>query len=439
MFDSIRQMWRHLLARLRSGGFLANVLVLAGGTGLSQLILILSSPILTRLYPPAEFGVLAVFSSSLGMLVVVATLRYEFALPLPTSSSMAMNLVVVNGVALLGTSALTGLVLWLFGPQILSWLSIPELGPFLWLLPVAMFIAGGAQSLSYWFVRQRQFDRITQSKVGQGFAIASSQLLMGWLGAGAAGLIVGNVLGRAVGALILFFGLLKTGGEYFRSISLERVKQAAWRYRRFPLISSWSGLLNQGGLQLPTLLFASFFGVEVAGWYGLAQRMAGVPITLVAYSVSQVYFGEASRLRNEDPTAMRSLFLRVASRLLLFVGAPMLLLGLTAPWVFGFVFGEQWRLSGWYIVLLLPMFLGQIVVRPLSQSLNILERQDIQLYWDIARLLTIVLVIIASRFLFGFGMMMTLGLYSFAMLGMYGIYFVVMFRQISQPLERGEA
>jgi len=185
-------------------------------------------------------------------------------------------------------------------------------------------------------------------------------------------------------------------------------------------------------LQLPTLLFASFFGVEVAGWYGLAQRMAGVPITLVAYSVSQVYFGEASRLRNENPVAMRGLFLRVASRLLLFVGVPMALLGLTAPWVFGFVFGDQWRLSGWYIVLLLPMFVGQIVVRPLSQSLNILERQEIQLYWDIARLLVIVVVIVSSRFLLGFGMAKTLAFYSLAMFVMYSVYFWIMFLQISK-------
>ena len=439
MIDSMRQTWGRLASRLRDGGFLTNVLVLAGGTGLSQLILILASPILTRLYPPAEFGVLTVFSSTLGMLVVAATLRYEFAIPLPASSAAAINLLALNGLVLLGTSGLVGAVLWLFGPQIIAWFSISELAPFLWLLPAAMFIAGGVQALGYWFVRQRQFNRITQSKVGQGAAIAGGQLLLGWLGAGATGLIGGNVFGRAVGALILLFGLLKTGGEDVRSISLARIKQVAWRYRRFPLISSWSGLLNQGGLQLPALLFASFFGVEVAGWYGLAQRMAGAPITLVAYSVSQVYFGEASRLRNEDPAAMRRLFLRVASRLLLFVGAPMLLLGLTAPWVFGFVFGEQWRLSGWYIVLLLPMFLGQIVVRPLSQSLNILERQDIQLYWDIARLLTIVLVIVASRFLFGFGMMMTLGAYSLSMLGMYGIYFVVMFRHISQLHERSKA
>jgi O-antigen/teichoic acid export membrane protein len=432
MSNRIRYQWRDLLIRVRGGGFLANVLVLAGGTGLSQLVLILASPFLTRLYSPSEFGVLAVFSSTLGLLAVVATLRYEFAIPLPESTASAINLLAANGLVLVGTSVLTGIMVFFFGDDLVTLLSIPELAPFLWLLPVGMFAAGGVQSLTYWFVRQRQFKRLTQARVGQSLTSAGGQLFMGWQQMGSIGLVGGNISGRIVADIILFVDLVREDRDLFKHIRLSDIKRAAWRYRRFPLISSWSGLLNQSGLQLPTLLFASFFGVQAAGWYGLAQRIAGIPITLIAYSVSQVYFSEASRLRNENPKEMRRLFLRIASKLLLFVGAPLVIGGLTAPWLFGFVFGEKWRISGWYIVALLPMFLGQIVVRPLSQSLNILERQDLQLYWDIGRLIAIIGAIGLSHFVFHLEMMGTLALYSLSMLVMYLIYFVVMFIQITK-------
>jgi O-antigen/teichoic acid export membrane protein len=50
---------------------------------LGQAITVLVSPILTRLYTPEDFGVFGVYASILGIVTVVASLRYEYALPLP--------------------------------------------------------------------------------------------------------------------------------------------------------------------------------------------------------------------------------------------------------------------------------------------------------------------------------------------------------------------
>ncbi|MBC7345458.1 MAG: lipopolysaccharide biosynthesis protein, partial [Clostridia bacterium] len=58
----------HLKALLSKSSFARNVAVLAGGTAVGQAIVVLASPILTRLYTPGDFGVLAVYSSLLGIL-----------------------------------------------------------------------------------------------------------------------------------------------------------------------------------------------------------------------------------------------------------------------------------------------------------------------------------------------------------------------------------
>ena len=430
MSETLQYKFQSLKLRLQNSSFLGNVLILAGGTGLAQLIVVLATPILTRIYTPEEFGVLTVFISALGLMIVVSALRYEIAIPLPVSSVVAINLTALSGLIVLGMSLFLGGMLMVWGPMLARRFSVPQLVPYLWLFPVGLFISGIFQTLSYWHIRQQKFKRLTEARVSQSVGMVGSQLLMGWQGIGAMGLVSGYVFGRVVAGAWLLHALLHEQRSLFRDIHFHNLKQAASRYRRFPLISSWSGLLNQGGLQAAPLLLAAFYGAQVAGLFGLAQRVAGIPLTLIGRSVSQVYLGEASRLRNENPEAMRRLFLRTALKLFLYVGIPLLLGGSIAPWIFGFVFGDQWRLSGWYIVVLLPMFLGQMVVTPLSQTLNILERQDLQLIWDATRIAVVVTVIWLASVVLKLASLPSLALYGGAMFVMYGILFLMMWGQL---------
>ncbi len=434
---TIRTRLQMLIQRLRSGSFLGNVLILAGGTGLGQLIVVLATPILTRLYGPEEFGVLTVFVSVLTILLSISALRYDIAIPLPEEESAAINLVALGFLVASSFSLLSGVVSRLLRKQVEVWLPTPQMMAYLWwLLPVALFAGSVYQIAVYWHVRKKRFSRLSQARVSQSLASAGAQLGMGLLSAGSIGLTGGYALGQITAGGVLFGSLVKEDRGLLHQITRNRIKDAAFRYRRFPLISSWSALLNSGGLQLPSLLLLAFFGAATAGWFGLAQRVMGIPISLIGYSVSQVYLGEASRLRNENPEAMRQLFLRTATRLFIFVGVPMMIGGGIAPWAFGFIFGEQWRASGWFIIALLPMFLGQVVAMPLSQSLNILERQDLQLYWDAARVLFVTLSLSSSYYYFHLGAMATLTLYSVVMFLMYVVYLTLMYRQISLSVSK---
>ena len=78
------------------GGFVRSVLTVASGSAAAQLLLSLALPVLARLYTPAEYGVLAVYSAILTVLVVVASLRYESAIRLPREESSAGSLLVLT-------------------------------------------------------------------------------------------------------------------------------------------------------------------------------------------------------------------------------------------------------------------------------------------------------------------------------------------------------
>lgn len=136
-------------ALLPSGGFLRNVSVLAGGAALAQGLSILAAPLLSRLYAPEDFGVLGVYASLLAIAGVVASLRYELAIPLPEDDAVAGDVLRLALVTCVLISAVAGLVVLVFGSWLVSVLNAPGLAPYLWLLPLGVLVLGLYQALSY--------------------------------------------------------------------------------------------------------------------------------------------------------------------------------------------------------------------------------------------------------------------------------------------------
>ena len=79
-------------APTRSSSFATDVLKLVTGTTFAQIIAILASPLLTRLYGPEAFGFLALFTSITSIIGVIACMRYEMAIMLPKTDEEAANL-----------------------------------------------------------------------------------------------------------------------------------------------------------------------------------------------------------------------------------------------------------------------------------------------------------------------------------------------------------
>jgi len=403
---------------LPRGRFARSVALLAGGTALGQAITVLVSPILTRLYTPEDFGVFGVYASILGIVTVVASLRYEYALPLPEDDETAANILVLCFILLFGMTTLSWLVIHGLGNQIVTWANVPGLKPYLWLIPLGMLGAGTYQILNYWAVRKRDFPRIARTRLSRGVARAALQVGVGFVNSGPLGLLLGQFAGETAGSTSLGLAAWRKDRAPFKAVSLQEIRRAGARYKRFPLFSSWADLLDALGLQVPQLLFAAFYGAEVAGWFALGQRAIAVPLNIVVDSVAQVYFGEAARLPRDDPKAMKRLFLKLTGRLALIGGIPVAVICALAPWFFAIVFGPGWGTAGRYVQILGPMFAVRFAIVPLSHTLNVLERQDLYLIWDGTRFVLVVGALLVGRLL-AFSHIAAIGVYSLSMLTAY--------------------
>jgi len=120
--------------------FARGVSVLVGGTAAAQLLTVLAAPLLTRLYSPEDFGLLAVYGSLLALIGVMSSLRYELAIPLPEDDGEAANLAVLS-LILVGISALlSGVLVLLLDTAIADALGVPALADYSWLLPVGVLL-----------------------------------------------------------------------------------------------------------------------------------------------------------------------------------------------------------------------------------------------------------------------------------------------------------
>jgi O-antigen/teichoic acid export membrane protein len=370
-------------------GFLKNASLLAGSTAIGRALLVAVSPLLTRLYTVDDFGILAVYGSLLSICSVAVALRYDIAVPLPERTDQAMNLLAFALSSVFLMSGVIGGGFWIFRDPISEVLNVPEFSPYIWLLPVGLLGVGAYRTLNYWAVRMKEYGVLGWTRITQSIAAAVSQVGLGILAVGPIGLIVGKVLGRTAGIGSLA-SLLKKEVTSLRRVQLRRMVALARRYSKFPVLSVPGALLNNAGLYVPTLFLSTIFGSTVTGWFALAERVLKAPVSLIGNATQQVYIGEASELARTDPDAMLDLFDDTSLKLLVIGLVPALLAFALGPWAFEFIFGDGWRTAGVYVRILSPMLLVRFVASPLSQTLNILEQQQVLMVWEALRLILIV-------------------------------------------------
>ena len=235
------------------------------------------------------------------------------------------------------------------------------------------------------------FNIIARTKVSQGAIGPLSQIGMGLAGAGAWGLIIGFIIGQSTGIGLLFSRLV-LAPHVLRNVSAAGMMAMAKRFRRFPLISSWSGLINAVGSSYFLLVAVPLLYTNAAaGFVFLTDRIIGRPLLLISTSILQVYVGNVSKLLGSDPTAIRQRFLQLAGHQLVIVATWLAVTNAAAPYLFPLVFGKEWQAAVPYLHVLSIAYLPQMVMHALTHTLQVIERQKcLSAAWETGRLIAVV-------------------------------------------------
>ncbi len=382
----IRMVDTDVPARREGRSALRSIATLLTGTVASQVIGIVTMPLLSRIYGPAAFGVLAVFLSVSAVVSMVSALRYDYAIVLPGNDEDAHRLRQLSTGLVSLISALTVIttiaVFWLSRPTDRHWWVL--------LIGVSVFLAGETSILYFWLTRKRRYRAQSLSRIVQALITAATQAGLGWLLAPTgewliAGYLVGQVFG--VGVLIAMDDARKTAPV--------RDRRSWWslmvRYRKMPLLNAPNALVDSLRLNGINMIIGGR-SLHALGQFSMAWKLAQAPMALIASAISQVYY---QRMAVATPGTLKTLVRSVTLRALLLGFLPFLTLGLVAPIVVPWFLGAQWAEAGLVVQALTPWLYLNVATAPLSTVFIVAERQGTMLIFAIVYLvvpLTILLL-----------------------------------------------
>ncbi|MBE2187351.1 MAG: oligosaccharide flippase family protein [Rhodothermales bacterium] len=405
--------------------FLRQAATLLVGTGMAQLIPLLASPLLARLYDAQAFGTFGLFYSICSTASVLASGRYELAVLLPKSDQGAYNLVRVALLLAVGISAALVVTALFFREPLAAQLGEAALAPWLPWVSVGVMTTAGYQAFNYWMNRTDQYGWMASTRTLRSLVQAGGSIGLAMALGGAGGLVWGWLAGQVVGFLVLGIHFWRTTAALRACSTCADVKKMAARYIRFPLYSVPADTLNSIIAQLPIWILTIHFSTSVTGQVFFAQRILAAPLGMIGAAVGDVFKQRASLAFIEQGSSLvlwkKTLWGLVA------LAVPLgLVVVLGGPWLFATLFGDEWRPAGEYARLLSPFLMLSLIANPLSRILYVAEKQNVDLWWQIALfIVTFGALWLGSRRGDPFDAVL---FYALAYSGMYLVYLVLSYR-----------
>lgn len=363
--------------------FITNVLKLISGSVAAQSLSILLIPIITRIYNPGDFGIFQLFMSISGILVIVSTFSYQFAIMLPKTEEDAANITAVCVVLVTFTSLLTGVLILLLPDNVDHIFNTPGISRYLPLIPLITFLNGMFFVQNYWLSRKTRFGVIAGSRVSNTLTSKAFQIGFAKWSITPFGLVGGFIAGYVFADLVMLRGI-KKDLQVFKKISITKMKEMAILYKKFPLFSSWSSVANTISPQVPAFLLAYFYSTSVVGYFSLANQVVNMPMGIVGSAIGQVFFQKVSEVKNGNGTGDMKVIVKEVYQKLISIGIfPMILLMLIGEQIFTFAFGDNWQIAGTYVKILVPWIFLVFLSSPISTLYNVYEKQTVWLIFSI--------------------------------------------------------
>jgi len=227
-------------------GLARNVLTLFTGSTIAQAIPVIISPVLTRIFPVADFATLTVVTTLISLLGVIVCGRYEIAIGLPSDEKEAKQLVYLAITVSIIVASLAMILILFFNNHLAVLLNNEAAAPYLLLVPFTALMYGINQALTYWNIRKRNYALMSSSRVSQSIANSGTSLALGYSAWSINGLVLGNITGNVAALLYTWFRTKSNGGLSFNKseIHTSEMKKLAIKYSDLPKVNGVHALTD---------------------------------------------------------------------------------------------------------------------------------------------------------------------------------------------------
>jgi O-antigen/teichoic acid export membrane protein len=371
------------LKKLRyRNSFIRNSFTLTAGTIISQAIPVLFSPILTRLFTPDEFGLLAIITSITAILSVISTGKYESAILIAKDDFDAATLALLSLILSFCFSILAVVFLLFYSLEIIQILNQPRIEYLIFFCPLISFFISIYQIYNEWTIKTNRFLTLSFNKMYNSGAITLSNLYFGLINFLNGGLILGEVIGRFLTSIICIGKVLKYDFGIFKSIKVWNLRKMLKCYSNCPRFILPAQLLNTLGAQLTILLISSLFNESELGYFSMTILVLSVPTSIISNAIRDVFKQKANEEFKKKKNC-RTLFYRTVRAISILSIVIFSLLYIVLPDLFALVFGNNWRIAGEYARVLTPMVMISFISESVLGMFIVAEKMKALLKWQI--------------------------------------------------------
>ena len=384
----------------REKQMLKSIAYLVGGVGGAQLLNLLVSPVLSRLYVPHDFGIMGIYVSLVLLFGALSSLSLHFALPIEKDKENAKVLLSLSGLL-----PIAFLILGFIAVSFLYYFQFDfDLSGMIFLLPISILFMAYQGVFEQWNSRSEKHSVTAGVAFGQSLLVNLLKILFGVLGF-SYGLVLGQSFLGVVGALVCVWYIYKYGiGFDYNRLRKSFSLNIDYVHYRTPQV-----LLSSFAQALPVLAFGVIYDPDVVGFFVLAKAIVSAPALIFGNAVGNVV---APRLGTIAGMPQFGCEYRKPMFYMLLIGVPsVVVFFFIAEWLFSLVYGDEWMQAGSQAVWLSVWYLAFMVVRPAIVAVAIVEAQKELL---IIELFTLILKSISLYFsyIFDIDAVVALAIYS---------------------------
>lgn len=379
--------------------FVRNVIIMVSGTAGAQIITMLISPLITRMYGPNAFGILGIFTAMTSIITPLVSLTYPIAIVLPEDDHDAKLIYYLSLIVSLFLAILSIIMLLFWGDAVINIFNIEKIASYMWYIPFIILITSFMQINEQWSIRKKQFTISAQASFAQAIIIQVGKVILGIKYPIAAILIFLTSFGDGIKALFLYLHFVKSDLSSKKRITYQDLKKTALMFSDFPKYRAPEVLLNAISQSLPTLLLATYFSPASVGFYTLTKSVLSMPTILIGKSLGDVFYPEVATAKINGAN-ITNIILKSTLSLALIGLFPFGIVIIFGPQLFEFAFGNGWSQAGEYARWIsIWSYFGFINI-PSIKVLPILSAQSFHLFMTIIMLIARIVSLMLGYYIF---------------------------------------
>lgn len=357
--------------KFAQSSLLKNTLKLTSGTLVSYCIPIVTTPILSRMYSPDDYGAWGVFSSYVILLTVMTCGGYECAIVKAKHKTEVYSLMGLSFSLNLLFSLFLLFVLLL--SHFLKWDYINSISGRFY-IPLFVFLSGCIAILRNYANSVEKYTIYAFSQVLSGISQAAFRICFAF------SLFKNGLIAGSSGALScdLFFLLfkLKVTKNVFQNSSVQHMKYQMYRNRKFPLFDVPSTFLNYSANSLPVIILASFFSQGAVGSFTMMVQLLLIPMAFVGSAMGNVFYKQIA-LDSDDKLHIATVSKSVFKISFLLGLLPISFLVVGGDYFIDVFLGSQWSTARSLAFLLSLWVLPTIIFTPLLPIYRVRSLQNV--------------------------------------------------------------